>query len=269
MEVCSTEELIYLCTVLRGSWARFEDCNDRGEEVFVSRDESLLYTLEESTSHNCEKPFRLVQGLLSNVTDDLRSMSKSFPKDTCNAVLFLDLYTMVSKNEWEWTTRLEQQPTGPLTRLDSFREQKKGEAGSNFEVTTAAVRGALSSDSGSDFDSAVVYVSQSITREHPGNSSASFETSVAVLLQASKPYFRLHSGTSISLVRGGGSGASAVILHGTVQLVREDPPYSLRRMRRFKSFARDKLTVRGVENIVELIADSLRPGELAIRFCTV
>lgn len=96
--VDTTEELKQPSVVLRRPRARSRDLNDEGEEFFVGRHKSTLYSLEESTTRSRRESFNLVQGLSSIVIATLRAFSKEFLKKICNAILSLELYSMAAKN---------------------------------------------------------------------------------------------------------------------------------------------------------------------------
>lgn len=112
-----------------------------------------------------------------------------------------------------------------------------------------------------------MYILQSDTREHLGNSLVSFGTSVAAPLQASSPYFRLHSYISSGLVLASSFDASAPVLDGTAQFVPTDLSYSVRRIEKSKNSTHGNLSVRGTKNTVELFPDLLEPCVRAAHFC--
>lgn len=73
--------------------------NDESEDVFVSRNQSALYTLGANTTQNREKPFTLVQGLPFNVIPASRTFWKSFLENIHSALLSSEVFTMADKNE--------------------------------------------------------------------------------------------------------------------------------------------------------------------------
>lgn len=91
---------------MRRPWVHFEVFSDGKEKLFVSHDESALYTLKTSTIRNRRKAFILSQGLTFSFTAALSAFSKKFLEDLCNAALLLELYNMAEKNECEWSTSL-------------------------------------------------------------------------------------------------------------------------------------------------------------------
>lgn len=90
---------------------------------------------------------------------------------------------------------------------------------------------------------------------------------MAALLQASKSYFKLHGCRSSDLIRASFFEASATVLDGAVQLVLTDPPYSARRLKKYKNSIHNNLSFTDMTETVELVGDLLRPGGHAILFC--
>lgn len=108
-----------------------------------------------------------------------------------------------------------------------FRAQKRNESVNPFGVTAAAAKSLCSNDSGSDSDFATVFIPQRTVRKRPGRSLVFRDTSMAALLQASEPYFRLNGCKSDDLVHATSFDPSAAVLGRAAQLVFTDPPYSL------------------------------------------
>lgn len=151
---------------------------------------------------------------------------------------------------------------------DSHREAERGEVANSFEVTAAPRMGLSSSDSSSDSDFTMMFVSQNITRERPGSSAVYLETSVPALLQKSKPYFRLHRYRSSDLVHASKSEFSPSVLERTIELGFTDPPYTAPRLRKSKSSVHENLSFKDMKQTVEFLRGLLRPGGHAILFRT-
>lgn len=94
------------------------------------------------------------------------------------------------------------------------------------------------------------------------------KSSLTVLEQASKLYFRLYSCKSNALVSANNLHISAPVLDVFVQLVLTDPPYNVRRKRQAKHSTSDELSSSDMRTIVQLVADMLRPGGHAVLFYT-
>lgn len=98
--MCSTQELVEPFIVLQRLRACFEFPNTEGDEVFVSRHKSVLYTLEASMTRNREKSFSFLQGLSSNVVAASRAFSKELSGGS-NAELPLELCAVAAEIKLE------------------------------------------------------------------------------------------------------------------------------------------------------------------------
>lgn len=179
--------------ILQEPWDQFEVLSYRKEKVFVSPNESALYTLEASMKRNREKLVNLAQGLPFNVSVTSRALRRNTLEDICNAVIFLELYTLAVKTKREYSTGLDRRRAGLFCRIEMYREQEKGMVANYIAVTFAARKSHSNSYSNSDYSLATVHVPQTITWERLRSSAVSLERRVAVLLQACKLYLRLHS----------------------------------------------------------------------------
>lgn len=184
----------------------------------------MLYTFEASTTRSREKSYNFVQGLASNVVAALRASLKNVLENIPSAVLSSKLYTVVARNERECITRLHRWTTGLLNPCGLYKEQERDKIVKLIEVTAAAQKSLSSSDSGSSFHFATVFAPQNLNRERLGSSLVFLERNVAVLLQASKPYLRLHCCRSSAAVHASNSDISAPFLNRTVQLVSTNLP---------------------------------------------
>lgn len=137
----STEKLVQPLDFLRRPRGHFELFNDKGEQVFVSSNEKMLYAPKASTTRNRKDSFSSVQGIPFNVFAALHAFSKDFPKSIHNAILPLELYNIAAKNEHEWSVRLDRRLTGLPTRLVLCKVQKRGSFATHFGVTATAMDG--------------------------------------------------------------------------------------------------------------------------------
>lgn len=89
-------------------------------------------------------------------------------------------------------------------------------------MSGAANEGHFTLSYGSGSDSGTVFVSGNITRECVGSSAVSLQTIVAALMQAFRPYSKLHNCGSSDLVQASNFDSSALVLVGAAQPVRMD-----------------------------------------------
>lgn len=85
--VRTMEELVQPFIMLRKACACFEVFNEEADEVFISRDENALYTIETSTTWSRRESLNLEQGLHSKVIAVLKDFWRDFLENICNGEL--------------------------------------------------------------------------------------------------------------------------------------------------------------------------------------
>lgn len=73
-----------------------------------------------------------MQSLPSNIVPALCAFPKNFLKDVCNAVLSSELYIMVAKSEYKWSTKFDGRRADLPSSPDSYRKLERGEAANPF-----------------------------------------------------------------------------------------------------------------------------------------
>lgn len=140
----------------------------------------------------CKAFFILVQDLHFKVVATLRAFPDFF-HNTRSAVLTSLLYITAAKKVGERIAKVSERPADLLLWFNPDGEQQKNEATKHFEMTAAAQKKFTSFERGSSSSFDTMYVPQNGMRQLSCSSSIFFETSVTALVQASQPYFRLHS----------------------------------------------------------------------------